>query len=127
MEKEQLDQYMQQYIQNMQIKNAEIAAKKEMERQMADLDEKPTYKEIYSVKDEKFGFDEIFVGVNDGVTIRQFSQACAEGKAVNIKMYPEDFSLWKLGKIDVKTGQYIADTRLLVKAIDFVKKEDHKE
>lgn len=127
MEQEQLDQYMAKYLENMQTKNAEIAAKKEMEKQLKELDEKPTYKELYSVKDEKFGFDEIFVGVNDGVTIRQFSQACAEGKAVNIKMFPEDYSLWKLGKIDVKTGEYFPDTRLLVKATDFVKKEEPKE
>lgn len=58
---------------------------------------------IFVIKDEKAGFAEPFVQMNELVAIRNFSQTCAN-QDTNLAKFPEDYSLWVIGEFDHETG-----------------------
>lgn len=79
----------------------------------------PNHK-IYGVKDEKMGFNEIFVGANDMAVIRQFQSICNDEKSPLAK-FPADYSLYYLGELNPETNLITPKPHKLAQATDFTK------
>ena len=59
-------------------------------------------KNIYAMKDELRGFLSPFVEINDDVAMRSFGYAMTSNDIIGFR--PQDFSLYKLGKMDEESG-----------------------
>ena len=73
---------------------------------------------IYSIKDTKIGFMSPIYLQNDGVAIREFSNARNSEQKNTVNTNPEDKELWALGEFDDQTGTIISDVRFIIKAED---------
>lgn len=58
---------------------------------------------IYCIKDEKIGFRSIMEQNSDGEAIRTFWTTINDTNTL-IGQWPEDFSLWRIGRYDKNTG-----------------------
>lgn len=73
---------------------------------------------IYAIKDAKIGFMQPFYLQNDGVAVREFTNARNEVAKNIVNTNPEDKELWCLGEFDDTTGQISSEIRFLTKAED---------
>lgn len=73
---------------------------------------------IYSIKDTKIGYMSPIYLQNDGVAIREFSNARNSEQKNTVNTNPEDKELWALGEFDDQTGTIISDVRFIIKAED---------
>lgn len=73
---------------------------------------------IYSIKDTKIGFMSPFYLQNDGVAIREFTNARNESAKNAVNTNPEDKELWCLGEYDDQTGAINSNVRFVVRAED---------
>jgi hypothetical protein len=63
---------------------------------------------IYSVYDQASqSYAQPFFAQNDGVAVRVLQSAVNGAEPNNITLYPEQFSLWRLGEYNDKTGKII--------------------
>lgn len=62
---------------------------------------------IYAVKDNKTGFENLLIQPNDACARRLFTTLANE-KGNKINVYPADMELWKLGGWDTNTGLIVA-------------------
>lgn len=58
---------------------------------------------LYAIRDTKMGFMAPYTQPNDQIAKRNFL-AQKEDKDSMIKLFPEDFELWNIGKMDEKNG-----------------------
>lgn len=58
---------------------------------------------IYAVKDNKTGFENLLIQPNDACAKRLFATLANE-KDNKINIYPADMELWKLGSWNTNTG-----------------------
>lgn len=75
-------------------------------------------KNIYSIKDNKMGFEQIFIAPNNATAIRMFGDTCRDEKTL-FAQHPEDFDLYKVGEMDDNTGVITSDVQFLEKALTF--------
>ena len=95
------------------IKNVDVKA-----YMKANNIEKPReLKKIYAVKDTDMGFLDVYSVVNDVIAIRNFGMQAKENK--QLSAFAEKFELYKLGELDVYSGEFISDIRKLATATDF--------
>lgn len=57
---------------------------------------------VYSIRDEKVAFQNVFHDVNDESALRGFSYAVNNGGLINYA--PADFSLYRVGTFDSESG-----------------------
>lgn len=76
-------------------------------------------KNLYSIKDEKIGFGDVFVQPNDAAAVRNFSEAVNQ-KDTPFNKYPNDFVLFKVGSMSEDNGEIKAEKKELIKAKDCV-------
>lgn len=75
---------------------------------------------VYAVKDDvSSSFNQPFLMVNDQIAIRGF-KTLAQDESTDIGKYPTDFSLYRLGQYDEKTGVILSDVEFLVTAINLL-------
>lgn len=72
---------------------------------------------LYSIKDNKIGFSQVFVAPNNAAAIRMLEDTC-KGENM-IAMHPEDFDLYALGDMDDNTGELKSEVQFLEKATSF--------
>lgn len=65
---------------------------------------------IYDVKAQSYGVP--FFSPTDGLAIRSFSQLCQDSNST-VFSYPEDFTLYRLGEIDLVTGEVSGNDRIV--------------
>lgn len=75
-------------------------------------------KNIYAIKDNKMGFEQIFIAPNNASAMRMFGDTCKDENTLFAK-HPEDFELYKVGEMDDNTGAIIADVVFLERALTF--------
>lgn len=75
-------------------------------------------KNIYSIKDNKLGFEQIFIAPNNAAAMRMFGDTCRDEKTL-FAQHPEDFDLYKVGEMDDNTGVITSDVQFLEKALTF--------
>lgn len=63
---------------------------------------------IFSIKDKKIGFENIFIMPNEGAAIRNFGEACKQKDSALFK-FPDDFELWTFGSWNQETGEFNLD------------------
>lgn len=73
---------------------------------------------IYSIKDTKIGYMSPMYLQNDGVAIREFTNARNSEQKNIVNTNPEDKELWALGEFDDQTGTIISDVRFIIRAED---------
>ena len=73
---------------------------------------------IYAIKDTKIGYMNPFYLQNDGVAMREFTNARNEQSKNAVNTNPEDKELWCLGEFDDQTGEIVSNIRFIVKAED---------
>ena len=73
---------------------------------------------IYSIKDTKIGYMSPMYLQNDGVAIREFTNARNSTQQNIVNTNPEDKELWALGEFDDQTGTIVSDVRFIIKAED---------
>lgn len=61
-------------------------------------------KKLFSIRDAKSGFGNLYMEINELVALRNFSQVCTDPKT-QIYEFPEDFSLYCIGTFDGETGK----------------------
>lgn len=76
---------------------------------------------IYSIKDIKIGYTQIFTAPNNAFAIRMFGET-VKGEGTLIHSHPEDFELYKIGEINQENGEIVADLVYLEKAQTFCDK-----
>jgi hypothetical protein len=59
---------------------------------------------IFSIKDKKIGFNDIYVRPNEGAAVRDFGNACQK-EDTPMAQFPEDFELWIIGEWNSGTGK----------------------
>lgn len=75
---------------------------------------------VYAVKDDVSGsYNQPFLMVNDQIAVRGF-KTLAEDTSTDIGKYPTDFSLYRLGEYDEKTGVILSNVEFLVTAINLL-------
>lgn len=72
---------------------------------------------IYAIKDEKSGFDKVFTSLNDAYANREFMIVVKDDQSLFNK-YPHDFSLWRIGSFDSKTGEVEKDLYTVATALE---------
>lgn len=80
-------------------------------------DQKMLYN-LYSIKDTKMGFQQIFILPNNAAAIRWFGDAC-QNKESPYNKHPEDYQLFKVGTINEDTGELVSETAFLENASSF--------
>ena len=73
---------------------------------------------IYSIKDTKIGYMSPMYLQNDGVAIREFTNARNSTQQNIVNTNPEDKELWALGEFDDQTGTIVSNVRFIIKAED---------
>lgn len=73
---------------------------------------------IYSIKDNKIGYMSPLYLQNDGVAVREFTNARNSTQKNIVNENPEDKELWCLGEFDDQTGVITSEVRYLIKAED---------
>lgn len=76
-------------------------------------------KKIFSVKDDKSGFDSLFMCENELVAKRDFFVAVSDSNSMFAK-FPHDFHLYCVGSFDTVTGEIIPDNIHLCCANDLL-------
>lgn len=76
---------------------------------------------IYSIKDNKIGFSQVFVAPNNAAAIRMFGDTCRD-KSTMFGSHPEDFDLYSVGEMDDNTGTIKGEVVFLEKAMTFAEK-----
>lgn len=77
---------------------------------------------IFSIKDNKIGFSQVFVAPNNVAAIRMFGDTCKD-KSTIFYNHPEDFELYALGEMDDNTGVITAEVSFLERATSFKENE----
>lgn len=72
---------------------------------------------VYAVKDVKAGFQAPYTRVNDQIAIRDFQNVARSPEPNKLTMNPEDFELWRLGTMNIETGEIKSSPEFLVSAI----------
>lgn len=62
-------------------------------------------KGVYSIKDEKVGFTNLFLDDSDGAACRGFAFSVSNSNGI-IGFCPADFSLYKVGDFDIQSGVF---------------------
>lgn len=75
-------------------------------------------KNIYAIKDNKMGFESIFIAPNNAAAIRMFGDTCRNDDTL-FAQHPEDFELYKIGELNGDTGEIIPEVYFLEKALSF--------
>lgn len=65
-------------------------------------------KDIYSVKDNKSGIFEYFIAENRKAEVIRALRTTVNTEGNKMNLYPEDFDLFVLGKVDIETGIIIS-------------------
>lgn len=78
-------------------------------------------KNIYAIKDNKLGFEQVLIAPNNASAIRMFGDSCRDENCL-FALHPEDFDLYKIGEMDENTGTLKSDVQFLEKALTFSKK-----
>ena len=78
---------------------------------------------IYSIKDTKIGYMSPMYLQNDGVAIREFTNARNSEQKNIVNTNPEDKELWCLGEFNDQTGVITSEVRFLIKAEDVLIKK----
>lgn len=60
--------------------------------------------EIYGIKDKAIGFTEIFTAHSKYEALRAMSQAVNNPQRTIVTEHPKDFSLFKLGELEIESG-----------------------
>lgn len=63
--------------------------------------------EMYSIKDELSGYSTPIPIQNEEMAIRYFKSQLENAPIMQTE--PKDFSIWKMGKFDNETGEYITE------------------
>lgn len=79
---------------------------------------------LYAIKDDKVGaFANLFPAKCDADAVRSLQTAMRDPQ-IQLSMYPEDFSLWKIGTFNQENGRFIQDDSqpvFVVAAVSFAK------
>ena len=75
---------------------------------------------IFSIKDLKSGFQQIFLSANEAVAMRDFGSVCNKPDT-NYNQFPADYELFKVGEFDSELGISNTDITRLVSATAYVK------
>lgn len=79
---------------------------------------------IYAIKDVVVGeFQNIIESANDGVIIREATNAVNSATDNALKLNYKDKQLWRLGEYDTKTGQINSKAEFMYNLSDFVQKQ----
>lgn len=78
---------------------------------------------IFSIKDLKSGFQQIFLSANEAVAMRDFGSVCNKPDT-NYNQFPADYELFKVGEFDSELGISNTDITRLVSATAYVKTMD---
>lgn len=66
-------------------------------------------KRLYGIRDDQMGFQNVFIGDNDGVVYRdiytQYQTALKSNMPNPMITFPDNFSLWAVAEIDEEHGQ----------------------
>lgn len=76
---------------------------------------------LYSIKDTKMGFTQIFILPNNAAAIRWFGDVVVNKESPYNK-HPEDFQLFKVGTMNEDTGELVPDCQFLENATAFTSK-----
>lgn len=77
---------------------------------------------VYCMHDAAIGFLHPVVDQNDAMAMRHFQAACQDSPEMKIK--PEDFTLYCIGSFDSETGVITGSpAELICSATDFVRKK----
>jgi hypothetical protein len=79
---------------------------------------KETWTPIYSIKDLKVGFITIFKAQNDLIALRSFADDVKNVQSP-LNKHPEDYEIWKIGKICLENGVIQSDVKYLGRALDY--------
>ena len=81
---------------------------------------------IFTIKDKKSNFGQLFTEQNQLVALRNFNELC-NSKDTMINKYPEDYSLYEIGEYDTETGEVKGYKTLkeIASAESFAKKENN--
>lgn len=74
---------------------------------------------IYSVKDNKIGFNNTFLAANNAAAMRMFADTCRQ-KETLFANHPEDFDLYAVGELNENTGEITSEIKFLEHASSFV-------
>lgn len=75
---------------------------------------------IFSIKDLKAGFQQVFLSANEAVAMRDFGSICNKPDT-NYYNFPTDYELWCVGEFDTETGISDVFATRLVSATAYVK------
>lgn len=75
---------------------------------------------IFSIKDLKSGYQQIFLSANEAVAMRDFGSICNKPDT-QYNNFPTDYELWKVGEFDTETGISDVSQGRLVSATAYVK------
>lgn len=75
---------------------------------------------LYSIYDSAADRHQPFFAINDALAIRTFEQVCKDPNT-DVARHPQDFTLWRNGEYDQKTGLPTPDTTAtqFARAFDF--------
>lgn len=73
---------------------------------------------LYSIKDHKIGFTQVFVAPNNMAAIRMLGDTVRTPDN-QISNHPEDFALYYLGTMDDNTGELKSEVTFLENAMTF--------
>lgn len=79
---------------------------------------------LFSIKDLKAGYQQVFLSANEAVAMRDFGQICSKPDT-NYYSFPADYELWKVGEFDTDTGICDTNATRLVSALAYVKLEEN--
>lgn len=77
---------------------------------------------IYAIKDTKIGFMQPFYLQNDGVALREVTNAANEPQKNSVNTNAEDKELWLLGTFNDLTGEVTSEIRHLACVKDLTNK-----
>lgn len=76
---------------------------------------------LYSIKDVKMGFQQVFILPNNASAIRWFGDTVSN-KDNPMNKHPEDYQLFKIGSMNEDTGELTSDVQFLENAVTFTAK-----
>lgn len=77
---------------------------------------------LYSIKDTKIGFTQIFILPNNAAAIRWFGEIALDEKNP-IGKHPEDYQLFAMGELNEETGEITSKIDFLENATAFIIKK----
>lgn len=78
---------------------------------------------LYSIKDAKIGFNQVFQGTNKFEALRAFSEAVNNKQSLYNK-FVNDFALYELGELDEQSGAITSEIKFIEEGSNLIKKDE---